>query len=49
LFVASLAAYTLVRQLLFSLRVESRTSKGRMWTMVISGIVLVAAFTSYVA
>ena len=49
LFVASLAAYTLVRQLLFPLRVESRTSKGRMWTMGISGIVLVAALGSYVA
>ena len=48
-FVASLAAYTLVRQLLFPLRVESRTSKGRMWTMGISGIVLLAAVTPYVA
>ena len=47
LFVASLAAYTLVRQLLFPLRVESRTSRGRMWTMGLSGIVLLAASLSY--
>ena len=48
LFVASLAAYTLVRQLLFPLRVESRTSKGRIRTMALSGIVLLAALTPYV-
>ena len=49
LFVASLAAYTLVRQLLFPLRVESRTSKGRRWTMGVAGIALVAALTPYVS
>lgn len=49
LFVASVAAYTLVRQLLFRLRVETRTSKGRLWTMFVSGAVLLAALTPYVA
>lgn len=46
-FLASLAAYTLVRQLLFPLRVESRTSKGRLWTMAVSGAVFLAALTPY--
>lgn len=49
LFVASLAAYTLVRQLLFRLRVETRTSKGRLWTMGASGAVLLAALIPFVA
>lgn len=48
-FVASLAAYTLVRQLLFPLRVESRTSTGRRWTMALSGAVLLAAVAPYLA
>ena len=41
-FAAALAAYTFARQLLFPLRTESRTSRGRILTMVVCGVVLVA-------
>lgn len=39
-FVAAVAAYALVRQLLFGLRVESRTRAGRLVTIAASGVVL---------
>jgi phosphatidylglycerol:prolipoprotein diacylglycerol transferase len=42
-FVGSLAAYTLIRQLLFPLRVESRTRPGRLVTIGASGLLLLGA------
>lgn len=47
LFVASLAAYTLVRQLLFPLRVESHTRRGRTITLLVSALLLLVAVSSY--
>lgn len=43
IFAGALAAYTLARQLLFPLRTESRTAKGRAVTMVACGLVLAGA------
>ncbi|PXY25397.1 hypothetical protein BAY60_18650 [Prauserella muralis] len=43
IFVGATAAYTFGRQLLFPLRTESRTRIGRLVTMAICGLVLVAA------
>ena len=48
LFIGALAAYTLVRQLLFPLRVESRTARGRVWTMLACGAVLIGAMAPLV-
>lgn len=47
LFVASLAAYTFVRQLLFGLRVESRTQAGRAWTLAITALLVLGAAGTY--
>jgi phosphatidylglycerol:prolipoprotein diacylglycerol transferase len=44
IFVGALAAYTLARQLLFPLRTESRTTTGRVITMLACVLVLVAVF-----
>ncbi|MFC4004909.1 prolipoprotein diacylglyceryl transferase family protein [Prauserella oleivorans] len=43
IFVGATAAYTFGRQLLFPLRTESRTRIGRLVTMAICGLVLIAA------
>ncbi len=43
IFVGALAAYIFCRQLLFPLRTEARTPAGRMATMAICGLVVVAA------
>lgn len=48
IFVAAVAAYTLVRQLLFGLRVESRTRAGRLITIAVSGAVLFGAAALWV-
>lgn len=48
-FVAAIAAYTLVRQLLFGLRVESRTRTGRLITIAISGLFLLGAAGTFLA
>ncbi|MEU0467056.1 prolipoprotein diacylglyceryl transferase family protein [Amycolatopsis sp. NPDC006131] len=45
----ALAAYTFVRQLLFPLRTQSRTRRGRVLTMVICGLVLAGAIAVSVA
>ena len=43
IFVGALAAYTFCRQLLFPLRTESHTSRGRTVTMIACGLVLAGA------
>lgn len=48
-FVGAIAAYVLVRQLLFRLRVESRTRPGRLVTMAISGLILLGAAGTFFA
>ncbi len=47
IFVGALAAYTFGRQLLFPLRAESRTQRGRAATMVTCGVVLVVAVWTF--
>ena len=47
LFVASLASYTLVRQLLFPLRVESHTRRGRTVALLVSALLLLGAASTY--
>lgn len=42
-FVGAVAAYTFARQLLFPLRADTHTSRGRAATMVISGLALIAS------
>jgi phosphatidylglycerol:prolipoprotein diacylglycerol transferase len=42
IFIGAIAAYAFCRQLLFPLRIESHTSRGRTPTMAISGLVLLA-------
>lgn len=46
-FVGAIAAYTFGRQLLFPLRTDSHTSTGRMLTMVLTGLVLVADLAAF--
>lgn len=48
-FAAGLAAYTLCRQLLFPLRVESRTSTGRAVTILACGLLLVLVVAAVLA
>ncbi len=48
LFVAAIAGYTLVRQLLFPLRDQSRTRLGRIVTMIIAGLVLAGAGATFI-
>ena len=49
LFVASVAGYTLVRQLLFPLRGEAHTQVGRMATMAFAALVLAGAMFTFLA
>ncbi|MGH3431638.1 MAG: prolipoprotein diacylglyceryl transferase family protein [Thermocrispum sp.] len=46
IFVGALAAYVLVRQMLFTLRANSRTPHGRAITMAIAGLVLLASLAT---
>ena len=47
LFIAGLSAYTLGRQVLFPLRgIARKTANGRVITMVVTGLVLVASFVA---
>lgn len=48
-FIGAVAAYTLVRQLLFPFRVESRTRRGRIVTMVVCGLVLAGVVATFLA
>ena len=48
-FVAAIAAYILVRQLLFGLRVESRTSTGRHVTIALSLLFFLGAAGTFFA
>lgn len=48
-FVGAVAAYTLVRQLLFPFRVESRTRRGRLVTMVVCGLILAGVVAAFLA
>lgn len=48
-FVGAVAAYTLVRQLLFPFRVESRTRRGRLVTMVVCGLALAGVVAVFLA
>ncbi len=47
LFVASIAGYTLVRQVLFPLRADSHTRVGRIVTMIIAGLVVAGAAATF--
>ncbi len=47
IFAGAVTLYTLCRQLLFPLRVESRTARGRMVTMALCGLVLVADLAAF--
>ncbi|MET9834041.1 prolipoprotein diacylglyceryl transferase family protein [Streptomyces sp. NPDC006385] len=48
-FIGAVAAYTFIRQLLFPLRAESRTPRGRALTMAICAVVVAAALAVSVA
>lgn len=46
IFVGALAAYTLIRQVLFTFRTDSRTPRGRNVTMALAGLALVASIAA---